>query len=228
MKCWSIEHIFSHPWHVVVGAAFKKYPNPENEDILGIDIIKQRLKNDVLYSERIIQSNFHIPMWASKLGGFSGHQYSLESTQVDPKNRTMTLVTRNVDERLTYYSSDSEQTRLKQETTISVNLPFLKDFCERSFLSIYTHYAQRGPEGLKWVIQHEFNDQLFFLLMFFRAVPPSDQKPYLPPPGRFAIFSAIYNDNYYWSLSKSVIGFAVGIFVARHLSEEFSSADVTF
>uniref|UniRef100_A0A914M9V3 PRELI/MSF1 domain-containing protein n=1 Tax=Meloidogyne incognita TaxID=6306 RepID=A0A914M9V3_MELIC len=168
MKCWSIEHVFNHPWHIVVGAAFKKYPNPENEDILGIDVIKQRLRNGVLYSERIIQSNFHIPVWASKLGGFSGHQYSLESTQVDPKNRVMTLVTRNlncyhllrIDERLTYTSAaDSAQTRLKQETTISVNLPFLKDFCERSFLSIYTHYAQRGPEGLKWVIQHEFNGQ---------------------------------------------------------------------
>ncbi|KAL7074348.1 hypothetical protein ACQ4LE_006543 [Meloidogyne hapla] len=168
MKCWSVEHVFNHPWHIVVGAAFKKYPNPENEDILGIDVIKQRLRNGVLYSERIIQSNFHIPVWASKLGGFSGHQYSLESTQVDPRNRVMTLVTRNlncyhllrIDERLTYTSTaDTAQTRLKQETTISVNLPFLKDFCERSFLSIYTHYAQRGPEGLKWVIQHEFNGQ---------------------------------------------------------------------
>ena len=61
------ELIFSHPWHIVVGAAFKKYPNPENEDILGIDVIKQRLRNGVLYSERIIQSNFHIPVWASKV-----------------------------------------------------------------------------------------------------------------------------------------------------------------
>ena len=59
--------ISSHPWHIVVGAAFKKYPNPENEDILGIDVIRQRLRNGVLHSERIIQSNFHIPVWATKV-----------------------------------------------------------------------------------------------------------------------------------------------------------------
>ena len=78
--------------------------------------------------------------------------------------------------------------------------------------------------------------------MFIRAAPPSDQKPYRPPPGKLSIFSNIYNDPYYWfvflkikncslklrSLTKSIVGFAVGVFVARHLSEELNSADVGF
>ena len=72
--------------------------------------MEQKLGAGVLKTEKILQSHFHIPQWATKLTGFSGTQYSHEYTEIDPARRSMVLVTRNlncirflrVDERLKY------------------------------------------------------------------------------------------------------------------------------
>ncbi|RCN39461.1 PRELI-like family protein, partial [Ancylostoma caninum] len=110
MKIWTSEHVFDHDWETVVNAAWRKYPNPMNQGVTGMDVLRQTLQAGKILSERIIQSHFHIPSWATKLTGFSGTQYSHEYTVIDPQQRTMSLTTRNlngssflrVDEKLTY------------------------------------------------------------------------------------------------------------------------------
>lgn len=77
-------------------AAFRKYPNPSNTSITAIDVVRQDVDQGVIKSERLLQSRFHIPSWATKLTGFSGTQYSHEYTEIDPTSRSMTLATRNV------------------------------------------------------------------------------------------------------------------------------------
>jgi hypothetical protein len=86
-----------------------------------------------------------------------------------------------------------------------------------------------------------------------RAAPAGFQQaaaapPYRPPPGKLALITNLYYDPFYWfvsstlhynclskflhlnlrSVTKSVIGFAVGVFVARQISEELNSTGVTF
>jgi hypothetical protein len=52
----------------VVEAALQKYPNPENQNVIGIDVLDQRVRADgVLQNERILKSKFNIPAWASKV-----------------------------------------------------------------------------------------------------------------------------------------------------------------
>ncbi|OZC08953.1 PRELI-like family protein [Onchocerca flexuosa] len=157
----------NHPWDTVTRAAWCKYPNPMNSNISGIDILRQHsLIDGSLRSERIIQSHFSIPTWATKLTGFSGTQYSYEVTEINPAKKKMTLITRNmnagrflrVDERLLYKPDpcNRDRTILQQEAAVSVDLPAFADYCEKMFLNIYETNARKGRKGLEWVID-QFN-----------------------------------------------------------------------
>ncbi|EFO25006.1 hypothetical protein LOAG_03479 [Loa loa] len=163
MKFWTSEHVFDHPWDTVAHAAWRKYPNPMNCAVIGIDVLEQHpLVDGSLRSERIIQSHFPIPAWVTKLTGFSGTQYSYEMTEINPAKKVMTLITRNmnagrflrVDERLLYKPDpyNKDRTILQQEAAVNVDLPAFADYCEKMFLNIYETNAEKGRKGLEWVI----------------------------------------------------------------------------
>uniref|UniRef100_A0A0N5CFU8 PRELI/MSF1 domain-containing protein n=1 Tax=Strongyloides papillosus TaxID=174720 RepID=A0A0N5CFU8_STREA len=168
MKFFTEEYIFDHPWHTVVTAAWRKYPNPLNGNVTGIDVLSHKVENSILKSERILQSQFDIPTWTSKLIGFSGTQYSHEYTEIDVDNRQMSLLTRNlsasrfvkIDEKLTYqpHSTEPNKTVLKQEVSVSVNLPAFADTCEKAFLRVYSKNAKVGKKGLEWVVMNLLQD----------------------------------------------------------------------
>ena len=130
-----------------MNAAYRKYPNPMNGAVTGMDVVRQDFADGVLKSERLLQSHFYIPPWVTKLTGFSGTQYSQEVSEIDPSNKHMVLTTRNlnaasflrVDEKLTYTPdpSNPEHTVLKQEAMVNVNLPAFADYCEKTFLNTY-------------------------------------------------------------------------------------------
>ncbi|KAK6031255.1 PRELI-like family protein [Ostertagia ostertagi] len=162
MKIWTSEHVFDHDWETVVTAAWRKYPNPMNQGVTGMDVLRQNLHSGKLLCERIIQSHFHIPSWATKLTGFSGTQYSHEYTVIDPQTKTMALTTRNlngshflrVDEKLTYtpLPDDPSKTILKQEAIVTITLPAFADYCEKTFIGVYSSNAAKGRKGVEWVI----------------------------------------------------------------------------
>lgn len=164
MKIWTSEHVFDHDWETVVHAAWRKYPNPMNGAVTAMDVVDQKFDEGKLVSERILQSHFPIPSWATKLTGFSGIQYSHEFTTIDPNARRMQLMTRNlcgisfmrVDERLTYrpHASESGKTVLTQEAIVNINLPAFTDYCEKTFLHVYETNAAKGRKGIEWVIDH--------------------------------------------------------------------------
>ncbi|VDN38992.1 unnamed protein product [Gongylonema pulchrum] len=57
-----------HPWDKVANAAWRKYPNPMNCAVSGIDVLRQQSLGDgSLRSERIIQSRFSIPTWVTHM-----------------------------------------------------------------------------------------------------------------------------------------------------------------
>ena len=63
-----------------------------------------------------------------------------------------------------------------------------------------------------------------------RAAPPTagggqaQAPPYRPPPGKLAFIANLYHDPFYWSVTKSVVGFFAGVIVARQISEELTAA----
>ncbi|VDM66101.1 unnamed protein product [Strongylus vulgaris] len=168
MKIWTSEHVFEHDWETVVNAAWRKYPNPMNQGVTGMDVLRQTLQAGKIFSERLIQSRFQIPLWATKLTGFSGTQYSHEYTVIDPQQRTMSLTTRNlncssflrVDEKLTYtpLPEDPSKTILKQEAIVTITLPAFVDYCEKAFIGVYSSNAAKGRKGVEWVIDQLKNE----------------------------------------------------------------------
>ncbi|CAG2164015.1 unnamed protein product [Oppiella nova] len=55
MKIWTSEHTFSHPWHTVVQAVWRKYPNPMNPAVVGIDVIDRDIgPTGVMRTHRLI------------------------------------------------------------------------------------------------------------------------------------------------------------------------------
>lgn len=55
--------ICSHPWETVVKAACRKYPNPLNPSVLGTDVIDRKVKDGVLYSHRLVTTQWRFPTW---------------------------------------------------------------------------------------------------------------------------------------------------------------------
>lgn len=163
MKIWTSEHVFNHPWDTVVHAAWRKYPNPINPAVTGIDVIKRHVSEDgILRSERVIETQFSIPSWVTRLIGLTNPNYSHEFSEVDRSKQEMTLKTVNlnctnfisVDEKLTYkpHPQDPQKTVLEQETVVNVRGVPLIDYCEQLFLSKYETNANKGRLGIEWVI----------------------------------------------------------------------------
>jgi len=163
MRMYTSEHVFDHPWEKVVTAAWRKYPNPMNKAVSSIDVLRHELQtNGQLTSERILESEFHVPSWVTKLTGFAGTQYSHETSEIHPEEQTMNLYTRNlncihflrVDETINYlpHPDDKNKTILRQQAVVNVTLPAFGDYCEKTFLSIYKANAEKGRKGLEWVI----------------------------------------------------------------------------
>ncbi|KAG7268689.1 hypothetical protein CRUP_032630, partial [Coryphaenoides rupestris] len=62
MKIWSTEHVFSYPWETVIKAAMRKYPNPMNPSVVGVDVLERRLDSQGrLHSHRLLSTEWGLP-----------------------------------------------------------------------------------------------------------------------------------------------------------------------
>lgn len=88
--------------------------------------------------------------------------YASEKSEVDPNNKKMSLKTINltfgrhisVDEVLHYtpHPTDPQKTLLKQEATVSVHGVPLSYYMENMITSNISANANKGRQGLEWVI----------------------------------------------------------------------------
>jgi len=163
MKIWTSEHTFSHPWHTVVQAVWRKYPNPMNPAVVGIDVIDRDIgPTGVMRTHRLISCEWGLPNWAQRILGTDRTCYASEHSEVDPSNRTMTLQSKNLSfcnelsiiERLTYspHPNQPNSTLLKQEAVITVHgIPlssYFEDFVSRNISS----NANKGRQAMEFVI----------------------------------------------------------------------------
>ena len=93
----TLNHIFKHPWHEISMASWRKYPNPVRPDVLSVDLIRKHFdpETGVLTATRLITTHVRLP---SFLESFYDNPtvYCVEESVVDPKNKTMTLKSKNV------------------------------------------------------------------------------------------------------------------------------------
>jgi len=169
MKFWTSEYTFSHPWHKVTQAAWRKYPNPMNPSVVGIDVVDRRVEGNVLSTHRLIGSQWSIPGWLQTVIGSPNVMYCNEKSEVNVKEKTMTLKTRNitfckyiaVDETLKYepHPTDPEKTLLKQEAVITVEGVPLCSYVEGLLASTINVNANKGRQAMEWVLR-KINDEI--------------------------------------------------------------------
>jgi len=163
MKIWESQHTFSHPWETVTKALWRKYPNPLNPHVIGVDIVDRRVTPEGhLFSERLMTTEWGLANWVKKLIGFEEHAYAHEISTVDPENRTLSINSRNltfeskvnVEERITYSPDpeDPEKTLMTQQAIVTVQGVPLTSYMEQLMTSSIAGNASNGREALESVI----------------------------------------------------------------------------
>lgn len=165
MKIWTSEHIFNHPWEVVIKAAMQKYPNPMNPSVVGVDVLDREIDTQGrLHSKRLLSTEWGLPSIVKSLvGNARTYTYVQEQSVIDPKEKTFELQSSNitftnmvsVDEKLTYkpHPEDPEKTILTQEALISVKGVSLSSYLEGVMASTISTNAGKGREAVEWVIR---------------------------------------------------------------------------
>lgn len=167
MKIWSSEHVFNHPWENVVKAALQKYPNPMNPGVIGVDVIERHVDRHLIRSHRLLTTQWSMAPWISKLLGGNKVCHASEHSEIDVKNKTLELRSRNltfnnvinVDEYLVYsiHPHDREKTLLKQEAQITVqNVPLI-NYMEDMLATKINSNAHKGRQAIEYII-HKMNN----------------------------------------------------------------------
>ena len=58
----------SHPWETVVLAAWRKYPNPMNPNVVGLDTVERAVDTQgTLRSHRVMSTEWGFPGWITRV-----------------------------------------------------------------------------------------------------------------------------------------------------------------
>ncbi|XP_036730826.1 PRELI domain containing protein 3A isoform X1 [Balaenoptera musculus] len=98
MRVWSSEHVFGHPWDTVIKAAMRKYPNPMNPSVVGVDVLERSVDSrGRLHSHRLLSTEWGLPgLVRAILGTSRTLTYIREHSIVDPVGKKMELCSTNV------------------------------------------------------------------------------------------------------------------------------------
>lgn len=164
MKFWNTEHTFEHPWETVVTAALRKYPNPMNPAVVGLDVVDRHVdKNGVLVSHRLMATKWGMPDFVKRFLHIADVCYGSEHSEVDPVNKKMKLRTRNltyinnltIDEYLSYHPhpDDPKKTQLTQKTEVTIKGMPLGSYLEKLITDNMSSNAKKGRAAIEWVIE---------------------------------------------------------------------------
>uniref|UniRef100_A0A8C6KX87 PRELI domain containing 3A n=1 Tax=Nothobranchius furzeri TaxID=105023 RepID=A0A8C6KX87_NOTFU len=159
MKIWSTEHAFSYPWETVIKAAMRKYPNPMNPNVVGVDVLDRSLDSEGrLHSHRLLSTEWGLPGIVRAILGTNHTQtYVKELSIVDPSQKKMELCSSNitltnlisVDERLVYrpHPQNPEVTVLTQEAIITVKGVSLGSYLEGMMVRSMSANARKASDS---------------------------------------------------------------------------------
>ncbi|XP_069425138.1 PRELI domain containing protein 3A isoform X1 [Ovis canadensis] len=155
MRVWSSEHVFSHPWDTVIKAAMRKYPNPMNPCVVGVDVLERSVDGrGRLHSHRLLSTEWGLPSLVRAILGTSRTlTYIREHSIVDPVEKKMELCSTNitltnlvsVSERLVYtpHPEDPGKTVLTQEAVITVKGVSLGSYLESLMANTISSNAKK-------------------------------------------------------------------------------------
>ncbi|XP_019842242.2 PRELI domain containing protein 3A isoform X6 [Bos indicus] len=156
MRVWSSEHVFGHPWDTVIKAAMRKYPNPMNPCVVGVDVLERSVDGrGRLHSHRLLSTEWGLPSLVRAILGTSRTlTYIREHSVVDPVEKKMELCSTNitltnlvsVSERLVYtpHPEDPGKTVLTQEAVITVKGVSLGSYLESLMANTISSNAKKA------------------------------------------------------------------------------------
>ncbi|NWX34141.1 PLD3A protein, partial [Notiomystis cincta] len=175
---------YRHPWDTVIKAAMRKYPNPMNPCVVGVDVLSRSLdKQGRLHSHRLLSTEWGLPSIVKAILGTSRTlTYIEEHSVVDPVEKKMELCSTNitltnlvsVDERLVYtpHPENPEKTVLTQEAIITVKGISLSSYLESLMANTISSNARKGRDALEWVIS-KLNTELEELKSTREGIKPA-------------------------------------------------------
>ncbi|NXC94512.1 PLD3A protein, partial [Sylvietta virens] len=175
---------YRHPWDTVIKAAMRKYPNPMNPCVVGVDVLDRSLDNQGrLHSHRLLSTEWGLPSIVKAILGTSRTlTYIEEHSVVDPVEKKMELCSTNitltnlvsVDERLVYtpHPENPEKTVLTQEAIITVKGISLSSYLESLMANTISSNARKGRDALEWVIS-KLNTELEELKSTREGIKPA-------------------------------------------------------
>ncbi|XP_032323094.1 PRELI domain containing protein 3A isoform X6 [Camelus ferus] len=155
-----------HPWDTVIKAAMRKYPNPMNPCVVGVDVLERSVDaQGRLHSLRLLSTEWGLPgLVRAVLGTGRTMTYVQERSVVDPAEKRMELCSANltltnvvsVSERLVYtpHPENAGRTVLTQEAVITVRGIGLGSHLEGLMVNTIASNAKKGWAAIEWIIEN--------------------------------------------------------------------------
>jgi len=168
VKVFSNTETFNYSWEEVSTNNWRKYCpwNQKSTHVVAVDTISRTVdpETGILRTERLITCRQSAPDWLrSMMGGNFDESQVLETSYVDPRSKTVTMVSTNltwsnlinVQETVVYRPLNEHQTRFEQEAQITAlcgGWQRIKHSIEDTLVKRFRENAQKGKEGFEAVL----------------------------------------------------------------------------
>ncbi|KAK3957026.1 PRELI-like family-domain-containing protein [Pseudoneurospora amorphoporcata] len=178
MKVFSNTETFNYSWEEVSAANWRKYCpwNEKSTHVIAVDTISRSVDpaTGILRTERLITCRQAAPEWLkSMMGGGLDESQVFETSYVDPKTKTVTMVSTNitfsnllnVQETVVYSPLSAHQTKFYQEaqiTALAGGWQRIKNSIEDTLVKRFRENAAKGKEGFESVLamsRHVFAEE---------------------------------------------------------------------
>jgi len=168
MKVFSNSETFNYSWEEVSTANWRKYCpwNQKSTHVVAVDTVSRTVdpNTGILRTERLITCRQSAPDWLKSLmGGCMDESQVFETSYVDPRTKTVTMVSANltwnnlisVQETVVYRPLNDHQTRFEQAAQITAlcgGWQRIKNRIEDTLVSRFHENAVKGKEGFEAVL----------------------------------------------------------------------------
>jgi len=169
MKVFSNAETFNYSWEEVSTANWRKYCpwNEKSTHVVAVDTLSRTVDpaTGILRTERLITCQQSAPAFLKKMmGGAMEESQVLETSYVDPANKTVTMVSANltlsnlisVQETVIYKPLNAHQTQFTQEAQITAlcgGWQRIKNSIEDTLVKRFRENAIKGKEGFEAVLE---------------------------------------------------------------------------
>lgn len=167
MKVFANAETFDYSWEEVSTANWRKYCpwNDKSTHVTAVDTLSRSVDaaTGILRTERLITCQQSAPEWVKKVLGNMEESQVLETSYVDPANKTVTMVSANltwsnlinVEETVVYRPLNEHQTQFTQEARITAlcgGWQRIKNSVEDALVKRFRENAIKGKEGFEAVL----------------------------------------------------------------------------